>query len=461
MRSWSRRAAAISATLLLLATTGCSASGDQGAGSTSTSSTTAAGEERPELTPVECPMSPPASVEVACSWLTVPADRDEPDGATIRLPVAQISGGPDAEGRTPVVVIEGGPGVGSLDRIDVYAQVAQANGRDVIIWDQRGTGFAEPSLSCDDLPIEPGTDVPPSPDPTISRCALGARQADIDLADYSTIESEADLEDLRLALGIDRWNLWANSYGTVVAQHALRTHPEGIASALLGAPVRVDAGIPDVDGATAGAASVAELDAACQTDGACAEHYGDLVALAERAVRAIDERSELDADGVRVLLMRALYASDALPRIPGILQTAADGDPTSALAQLSSIEGETIPSSALLQQAAMLCSDLGRLSPGEVLCEASEVEPGPASFNEPLDGSDVPVLVVFGRFDPIIERDDAQAVADDLGVELTTVEASHDAIRSSSCVQQVWSRWLDDPTVAPDDACLREPVAFD
>ena len=55
--------------------------------------------------------------------------------------------------------------------------------------------------------------------------ALGA-----DPAAYNTIESSADLEDLRAALGIAKWNVFAISYGTDYALTYMRLHPEGIRS---------------------------------------------------------------------------------------------------------------------------------------------------------------------------------------------------------------------------------------
>jgi pimeloyl-ACP methyl ester carboxylesterase len=50
---------------------------------------------------------------------------------------------------------------------------------------------------------------------------------------YNSTESAADLVDLRKALSVAEWNVYANSYGTYLAQTLMRDHPEGIRSVVL------------------------------------------------------------------------------------------------------------------------------------------------------------------------------------------------------------------------------------
>ena len=45
-----------------------------------------------------------------------------------------------------------------------------------------------------------------------------------------------DLDAIRGALQVDRWNLMAVSYGTLVALEAMRRYPDGIRAALLDSP---------------------------------------------------------------------------------------------------------------------------------------------------------------------------------------------------------------------------------
>jgi pimeloyl-ACP methyl ester carboxylesterase len=105
---------------------------------------------------------------------------------------------------------------------------------DVIAFDQRGTGQAADSLRCEnkeDVPL----DRPGSPDLYRSRvqkfarsCVELMRKRGIDLSGYTTVESAADLEDLRKALGAEKLTLWGISYGTHLALATARSYPESI-----------------------------------------------------------------------------------------------------------------------------------------------------------------------------------------------------------------------------------------
>ena len=55
----------------------------------------------------------------------------------------------------------------------------------------------------------------------------------IDPAAYNLAESTADLEDLRLALGIHEWNLVAVSADGQLGLTYMRLHPAGIRSAII------------------------------------------------------------------------------------------------------------------------------------------------------------------------------------------------------------------------------------
>jgi len=70
----------------------------------------------PRFEAAACKISPPAGATLRCGYLIVPERRDaQPDGATIRLAVAVVSGGHPTS-TEPVVYLAGGPGeAGSTD----------------------------------------------------------------------------------------------------------------------------------------------------------------------------------------------------------------------------------------------------------------------------------------------------------------------------------------------------------
>ena len=57
----------------------------------------------------------------------------------------------------------------------------------------------------------------------------------IDLAAYNMAEVAADVEDLRIALGVDQWNLKGFGTGRYVFE-IIRQHPESVRAAYLDTP---------------------------------------------------------------------------------------------------------------------------------------------------------------------------------------------------------------------------------
>ena len=114
--------------------------------------------------------------------------------------------------------------------------------RDFIMFDQRGTGFSEPSLACPEtleLAFETiELELTDEESRTLSLEALNECRdrlaADgIDFTAYNSAENAADVNDLRIAMGYEEWNLYGISYGTRLAQTVVRDYPEGIRSIIL------------------------------------------------------------------------------------------------------------------------------------------------------------------------------------------------------------------------------------
>ena len=105
---------------------------------------------------------------------------------------------------------------------------------DVVLLDQRGTGLSTP-IAPEQCPVERTypSDRPIELEPYLDlvtelgrACARFWADHGVDLSAYHTLESVADLEALRTALGVDRIRLVAISYGTHLALAYLRHHPD-------------------------------------------------------------------------------------------------------------------------------------------------------------------------------------------------------------------------------------------
>jgi pimeloyl-ACP methyl ester carboxylesterase len=111
---------------------------------------------------------------------------------------------------------------------------------DVVLFDQRGTGRAVPSLAVGgrfDLPAERSIDGPEAHQRLLRvarRAVSELRARGIDPAAYTTSESAEDLEALRVALGAPQLVLWGHSYGSHLALAYLRLHPQRVARLMIG-----------------------------------------------------------------------------------------------------------------------------------------------------------------------------------------------------------------------------------
>ena len=223
-----------------------------------------------------CPQAGSGGAQVLqaeCAVLEVPLDPASPAGETLELAVTRLAGSARPPLKDALIAINGGPGGSSRDLlVDLGQALAMvAAERDVIVVDQRGTGGSA-KLRCD------------NPDPTIVDLSTAAtesltRQCLAELPHdprfFTTSVAINDLEVLRDSLGLDTWTMYGVSYGTRVALHYTRRHPERVRALI------VDGIVPT--GLILGAnvlhnseAAFNALDWRCQQDPICSAAFGKL-----------------------------------------------------------------------------------------------------------------------------------------------------------------------------------------
>jgi pimeloyl-ACP methyl ester carboxylesterase len=295
---------------------------------------------------------------VECATLVVPADRSvTPPVAPgpfdlVELAVAIVPArGPGGATRSdPIVYLEGGPGGASVGWFDLWAEEGWPSDRerDLILLDQRGTGYSTPSLGCEDVAwSDPGEEAD-----ALRGCHDAWVAAGIDLTTVSTPAHAADVADLRVALGIEEWNLYGVSYGSRVALRVLSDHPEGVRSVVLDSvyPPEVEALLEEVGN---GVAAFEALFDACEASPACAAANGDVRATFAAVVAAFDrEPVDLDdgqppvtGDDVVQATYAALYDPEVLADLPAHL-TAALEDPVAIEQLLEAVWWGPPPSAA-------------------------------------------------------------------------------------------------------------------
>ena len=221
--------------------------------------------------------------------------------------------------------IEGGPGNASTVSAEFYAKdgIDYRRHRDVVLVDQRGTGQSNP-LSCPELSATEGALQPIYPIEAVKRCRTElSKRADLRL--YGTQEAVADLDTVRAALGYERIDLTAISYGTTFALRYIATHPDRVRAAVLIAPVPADAR-PPREHATLAERQLMRIANQCAADVAC--HAGfdverDLdIALDRVPSIAGAPPGELFLE----VLRKSMYRPDFAHRVPLILHQAGIGD---------------------------------------------------------------------------------------------------------------------------------------
>ena len=159
-----------------------------------------------------------------CTTVPVPVSRTGLAAGTLSLSLERKQAGP-TQSRTAVVALAGGPGQAALPLGEFIAKaLAPALGtRDLLVFDQRGTGTSDP-LSCGALSSFGGG----SASQAFERCALEIGPA---RGGYTTQESVEDIEAIRQAAGYEKLVLYGTSYGTKVAEEYAERYPAARRSA--------------------------------------------------------------------------------------------------------------------------------------------------------------------------------------------------------------------------------------
>lgn len=225
--------------------------------------------------------------------LVAPEDPAKPTGAQVRLALMRLSATTATPG-APIVYLHGGPGGAGAEHLEspdfraVFAALQQQG--DVIVYDQRGCGQSQPSL----VPLRE----PPVADMLatredflkyLERTSVAVRDrlvaAGHDPHRYTVLESVADLEALRRALGVEKLRIFAHSYGTQLAQAYMRAHSQAVERLILVGSRGMDTSRKLPAEADEMLARIAELAKADATVGA---KFPDLIAILRRVLAKLD-----------------------------------------------------------------------------------------------------------------------------------------------------------------------------
>ncbi|MCA9922216.1 MAG: alpha/beta fold hydrolase [Anaerolineales bacterium] len=454
----------------------------------------------------DCRFTFTVDADIQCGYLIVPEDRANP-GRTIRLHVAIVSSKSSDPAPDPVVYLNGGPGIHTLIATDYFVTLfddilAQ---RDLILFDQRGTGYSEPALDCPETTEAVFAHIESDLDSAeehanyvaaLTACHDRLTAAGINLSAYNSAAGAADLHELRHALGYETWNLLGISYGTRLALTAMRDFGS---TGTIRSVILDSVAPPQADFLAEGGINVDHafnlLFARCTADEACNNAYPNLetrfyalvdklndeptpVVVTDRVSRTT-YRVPFDGNDLIDIAFNMMYIPSqisTLPRMLSRLEQNGKGELTNLLterlqrAETTSVGmrysvqcSEEVPfndPAAFEENQAALPAQLAdfteiALENDAANCDAWQVEPADPMENEPVISS-IPTLILTGDYDPITPPTFAQETAEYLSHDyyFEFEGQSHSILSSSSCGMELVIPFLNRPDTPPDDSCL-------
>lgn len=374
----------------------------------------------------------------------------------------------------------------------------------MVILEQRGTRYAQPRLDCPEVDAAKVENARSSVEQGIAvrREAAAAKlcrdrlaRDSIDLAGYDSVQSAADIEDLRRVLGYEKWNLYGVSYSARLMLNVMRDYPNGIRSVVLESvlPPSVNYDETGVDGAMR---ALAVFFANCAADSECAEIYPKLEQVFYDLVRRTNDNPialtvkhpataetltiKLTGHDITTWLLDYVLSAEAEAILlgPSMIGTLARGDhtPLKAYAQDKVGPGfymwgmrysvwcrEEMPFEDRRKIAAqsrrypqLLGYEIQSSLPS--ICDVWKVAPAGVEENLPVK-SNIPTLVLTGEYDaytpPAWGRLTAQTLPNSYFFEVPGV--GHGPGFNSQCARDMITAFFENPLVAPNDSCLKMP----
>lgn len=445
-----------------------------------------------------CRFPVPTGHVVDCGDLAVPEDYDTPGSPTIHLHVAILRSSSASPAPDPLVILYGGPGANTLDRlpftIEHFAKVLEK--RDIILFDERGVGYSRPSLNCPEIDnldveaIDQGLDRHRALARRLAayrRCRDRLERAGINLHAYSAAALVADIARLREVLGYDTWNVYGVSYGARLALMLMRDYPEGLRSVVLDSVYPLDIDLA-AETTTRYAYALDRLFTVNEAQHPDFEHsfyhlVNELDASPCHVTAIIPQRfifpyQNFDGNDLLELIMRIITVwPQAFPHLPGFIDDINNGNYVDLMQLVKPAVGDQMFSEGM--NLSVMCQEIDSSVQSPEGVGGSDIAPRLLAFardeaaqhtllcrrwlgtnrvQEPQApvASNIPTLVLRGEEDVVIPvLWDTRATAElTWVVRLTFPGVGHGVVNCSACAQEAIAVFLDTPASLPRPSCL-------
>lgn len=429
-------------------------------------------------------------IKARCGTFERPEDPSNPDSPMLELRVAVVPALSLEPEPDPFVPIAGGPGQST---VEFYASVYSAfedvrRSRDIVLLDQRGTGESAP-LKCEvDEDIIEGRF---SREQTVELTRDCVAALPHDPRFFTTSVAVSDLEALRVALGYTQFNVYGISYGTRVAQHFLRQHPDSTRTVIIDgvAAPQISLG-PGI--AIEAQNALDAIFSRCAEDVACNERFPNIrdefdalresleqdpviLSMPDPVSGKIDEVTFSDVEMSGALRLLAYHPS-TMALIPLLIDEAISGNFEPLAAQFMMVAANMSDAINIGMHNSVICTEDAPYFAGEnvsrdaleatymgplqvdaleAMCSVWPTGVLDDGFKDPV-ASDLPVLLLSGEADPITPPAYADLAAVDLGnaLHLTGKRQGH-GMAPRGCTPRIIGDFVERASVADLDVeCL-------
>jgi pimeloyl-ACP methyl ester carboxylesterase len=502
--------------LLVLSLTGCVF------GQSTVSSTPTPKVSGKNFAPITCQFAIQQN-PITCGFFTVPENRANPQGHQIQIAVAVFKSPKSPSAPDPIIFLQGGPG-GRLiqdlgpDLMPIFYPSGEASigttafgNHDVIIVDQRGTGYSQPSLQCPevvDLQYQPDQNLTVAQstaeyDTALNQCHARLAAEGIDLSAYNTPNDAADIDDLIHALGYHQADLYGVSYGTRLALQFMRAFPQDTRSVVLDStfPPQVNLWLsygPNM------AHVFGVLFHGCAVDPTCNASYPNLQNLLNTVLTRLNTHSitfnTIDYNtgqtytvlfhGIdfATLLFSAFYATELIPYIPHLIYEVSQGQYNDLLSKFDGLLNFDDSVSWGVFYSVECAEDVPFMTPRTLAtadqsfpapvragndyeqqdafaeCQRWGVTAAPASEKSPVVSS-IPTLVLEGEYDPVTPPSQgylaAQTLQNSYAFEFPAMGHGILIYQWTPCAMGIVRDFENAPNQKPDGSCttrLPEPA---
>jgi len=462
-----------------------------------------------EFREADCPFPLPEGLvqgeNFKFGYVTVPEFHSKPNGKTLELSVAIFPSSSENPEPDPLIMNTAGPGKSNMDNF--IPQIAGGLGnyilpnRDIVIIELRGLRYSKPFLMCHEISDAKrsimGQNLSTPETMAVLREALKAskerfEREGINLSAFNNVETASDIAIIMSKLGYDKFNIVGSSAGTMVAHHVIRDFPDRVRCAILDAGLPLNSEIM-INYVPSIVDCLKNYFEECKNDHGCNSAYPD---LEERFLQLINklnanpvmlvlddpvsgEELEYALNGYRLssyLFLSMFYST----QIPLLIGNVLDGDYSDVVDHLSyslipgyfadglgftvfisetgvydSSDIKSDPKYQVFSEGVMRTGLGGRfLLEVDKEWDISKLDAAQIKYPEP---SDVPVLVINGKYDPVIPLKYDEVMKKDLkncyiyrfdGVPHSAFD------NATECALPMVLQFLNDPSKAPDSSCI-------